>query len=128
MKTFKVENQYKDLMKRWIEDLEMNPELQGAEYLYDNGTYCCLGRLCIVAGYQNDDIEYLGEIRDNFIKIPEVFMSGHPSILMKMNDSDYIQEKDREDWGLNLNTPRKQYTFPEIAEFLKERIEYVEEM
>jgi len=127
MKTFKVEKKYKDLMEKWIQDLYKNPELQGKEYLYNGeGEYCCLGRLCIVAGYKDDDIADEGEIPLDYDAVPKTFVEGNSAVLIAMNDSEYMPDTQREEWG--LDNERRQYTFPEIAEFLEKHIEYAEEV
>jgi hypothetical protein len=47
-----------NLKTKWVEALRSGEYKQGTEYLLNrcNGTYCCLGVLCVVYGIPNDRI------------------------------------------------------------------------
>lgn len=136
MKKIQIEEKYRPLMEAWIEDLRMNPELQGLNELLDNkGKYCCLGRLCAVAGIDEEEIKFESFIKEDMFGykyglIPDEFI-GEPNadnvsyILTTMNDgvSKWAVQETLDRWGIT----KGKYTFPEIADFLEERIEYVKE-
>ena len=141
MKKIKVPIRYKGLMEKWIEDLRDNPDLQGKdELLNDKGKYCCLGRLCVVAGIEDSVIQHENVIEEDLLGyntdiLPSVFVGeallristksyGVPFVLTSMNDgvnnsSDLFRTVFQE-WELT----KYHYTFTEIADFLTERIEY----
>lgn len=145
MKKILIDEKYKPLMEVWIEDLRMNPGLQGAGELYNgDNQYCCLGRLCVVAGMSDKDISGENLIQSNLLKergynpdiIPETFVSDYMPekdvsnvslILTTMNDgiTKNTTSSLLENWGLERRLGSGKYTFPEIADFLEQRIEYV---
>ena len=138
MKKIQIEEKYRPLIELWIEDLIMNPELQGSDELLGNGNkYCCLGRLCIVAGIDKDEIKYESFIREDLFGykhdlLPDKFIGEiNPGsilyILTTMNDgvSKWAVKNARDElkkWGIT----KEKYTFPEIADFLEKHIEYYE--
>lgn len=135
MKKIKIEEKYRPLMELWIEDLRMNPELQGSDELLDNGgKYCCLGRLCIVAGIDEEDIKHESFIKEGLFGykhdlLPDKFTGeintgSIPYILTVMNDgvSKWTVKDELKKWGI----AKEKYTFPEIADFLEKHIEYYE--
>ena len=136
MKKIKVPIRYQGLMEKWIEDLRDNPDLQGKnELLNAYGKYCCLGRLCVVAGIEDSVIRYENVIEEDLLGyntdiLPSVFVgesfpsNAVPFVLTSMNDgvnnsSDLFRTVFQE-WELT----KYHYTFTEIADFLTERIEY----
>lgn len=135
MKKIQIETKYKDLMERWIKDLRDNPELQSKDALLNSeGKYCCLGRLCLIAGMEEDTIRHEGVIDKDLLGyeldiippsfIGEALVDSIVFLLTSMNDglTKHSSEK-LEEWNLTKDS----YTFPEIADFLEERIEYYDE-
>lgn len=135
MKKIKVSIKYQGLMEKWIEDLRDNPDLQGKDELLNaDGKYCCLGRLCVVAGIEDDVIQHENVIEKDLLGyntdiLPSVFIDGAqlgivPFVLTSMNDgianSSKYSRNMFQKWGLT----KDHYTFTEIADFLTERIEY----
>lgn len=104
----------KELKDRWITDLE-RPELQDKQavgYLHKEGSdgierFCCLGRLCVVAGLtslrRGDFFEYDGQhgvLPQSFRK--EIGLSiEHQATMYRLNDEERL-------------------TFAQIAQKLKE--------
>lgn len=136
MKKILIKEKHRPLMEVWIEDLRMNPDKQGEGALYSasHDLYCCLGRLCKVAGVSEEvmdnepDLYSIDIDSDIFQSIPKPFLINSSDLpgtvintLITMNDTVnnevYVKE-----WDL---VSGKQYTFPEIADFLEQRIEYV---
>lgn len=125
MKKIQIEERYKPLMELWIEDLRTHPELQGKDCLYADELYCCLGRLCSLAGIEDEDMKYepLPAVLQRKPDIPEVFLNDTilAQLIAGMNDGGLI-EKMCDGWHLVM----KRYNFFEIADFLEQRIEYYE--
>lgn len=110
-------------MEAWIEDLREHPELQGNQHLYCDGKYCCLGRLCIIAGEQIEEIKHECFIEENVLSdIPNTLRDNKEiaRLFASMNDGGLTLSYAKA-WEIEI----KQYTFPEIANFLEQRIEYV---
>lgn len=135
MKKIKIEEKYRPLMELWIEDLIMNPELQGSDELLNNrGKYCCLGRLCVVAGIDEEEIKCESFIREDLFGyehdlLPDAFIGEINTgsilyILTAMNDgvSKWTAKDELKKWDIM----KDRYTFPEIADFLEKHIEYYE--
>lgn len=125
MKKIQIAERYRPLMETWIEDLRTNPELQGKDSLYHNGKYCCLGRLCSLVGVEDRDMEHepLPANLSVIPNIPEIFVNDTEfvQLLAGMNDGG-LTEKMEDEEGLIM----KRYSFPEIADFLEQTIEYYE--
>lgn len=139
MKKIKVPVRYRTLMEHWIEDLRENGHLQGKDYLYDahKDRYCCLGRLCKVAGTDPYYFKYHEMIFRGMADVPDIFISvneeGHnipippeenvANLIAAMNDAT-TEVTGYNTWGI---PKQHSYTFDDIANFLEERIEYYEE-
>lgn len=92
MKKTKLPKKFK---AKWLEALRGGEFKQGAGQLYspDDGSYCCLGVACRVAGKSLNDITgsfILGNIKKGVPKVlhynPEMFMDA-PTRLAEMNDN-----------------------------------------
>lgn len=128
-----IESKFKSLMEVWIEDLRTNPYLQGEDYLYSNGRYCCLGRLCVVTGeFSSKDLEDLyfpleAENAEDYIPqtLLEDSLDSVSMLLCKMNDGFGNKNIADKNIAKKFEIECRKYSFPEIANFLEERIEYI---
>lgn len=133
MKKIKFHIRYKPLIDKWIDYLKEHPDEQGEHYLYVEETgYCCLGVLCKLAGYSDKHMSWV-EIPSTLecdLDIPKEILEdnndldGIVEVLTFMNDG-HIPGRVKLEWGLNQD--KAKYTFPEIAEFINQRVEYYEE-
>jgi len=139
MKKIKVPVRYRTLMEHWIEDLRENGHLQGKDYLYDahKDRYCCLGRLCAIAGTDPYYFKYHELIFRGMADVPSIFISVDEegryipipeeediaSLIAAMNDATTGVTRYK-DWGIPA---QYSYTFNDIADFLEQRLEYYEE-
>lgn len=134
MRKIQIEEKYKTLMEAWIEDLREHPELQGKDTLYDNhnNTFCCLGRLCIVAGMEKEcivDDVHIEPFMDEFADVSISKIADFDDLpFLAMNDGFVTRKRFKEaqeSWGKDVIKREKGHTFPEIANFLEQRIEYI---
>lgn len=108
------------LKAAWIADLLVNADKQGRELLHNvkADTYCCLGRLAVVAGY--DPYEVIDESYDN-----------DGCNLRVDNGSESLSLWMLKEVGLNDVTEGKligkndddEWSFPQIAEWIRENVE-----
>ena len=60
---------YTDLQLAWLHDLETTEIGQAERYLFKDNKYCCLGRACLIAGFEFD--------KKRVTNTP--FVKGHPA-------------------------------------------------
>ncbi len=138
MKKIHLDIKWKPLMEAWIEDLKENLGYEGNHYLYDSSqdTYCPLGRLCIVAGADKEDIRYKEMIYKGMAEVPEIFYTRTEdgrdifipfpddvaNLIVTMADTTTgISEELSKEW----NVERKDsYGYNDIADFLTKHICY----
>src|ERR1700722_5631587 len=102
---------HKHIADLWIADLEKNPP-QTRQKLYDGHGYCCLGRLCLLAGmkpevfYDQRDYGFAGESA----VLPRAVMEWAG---MKSRSGEYD-----DDHCLSADNDNGA-TFPEIAQIIR---------
>lgn len=92
----------KELKEKWMKALRSGRYEQGSSYLYADGTYCCLGVLCLIQGAKKSDIEYV------HMPVQADIVLGFPGPmeeqLARMNDG---------------RGPERKHTFAEIADYIE---------
>lgn len=106
-----------ELKAKWIADLRANPHLQGREALRTkDGKFCCLGRLCEVAGILFDQDRWaFGEIDE--IGDKDWFNEELPSFVLNKLELDPTSGGELMEMNDHENL-----TFPEIADWIERNL------
>lgn len=109
----------RDFAEKWIAALRSGKYNQTRGSLRDQFGYCCLGVACVINGISDDDIDLEGFIIDAHIGDDNT--EKMPEQLIGMDENELVSELT----AMNDRDSEDAYSFPEIADWIEENVEFV---
>lgn len=105
----------RDNLLKWIVDLETTTEPQARSCLFDGVGYCCLGRLCVVAG---EEFAYIDETGEHIVfDYDGLECSAYPPERVL---SEFLDDEEFDYTRYASLNDKDELTFSEIAQVLRQ--------
>jgi hypothetical protein len=110
-----------EVLTAWVEALESDQYEQGTYVLHEGDEYCCLGVLCELGRIHG--IVQRVEMKENRNGFPALYRYDGEEIFLPVSVAQWVGLLNSDElWTLVNMNDSGEYTFPEIAQYIRKNL------